>query len=93
MFATSDRLTECVEATTALLRGIPRSAASGLAATLLRRRAAALCAMHRSEDALEDLDEAARLQPGDPATLQLRAQARAAAWPQYYVLLASAMMP
>ena len=72
----ADRLTECVEATTALLRSIPQRAASGLAAVQLRRRAAALCAMQRVADSLQDLNEAARLEPGDPATLLLRAQAR-----------------
>ncbi len=74
--ASADRFTEGVEACTALLRAIPQRAASGLAALQLRRRAAALCAIRRPADALEDLDEAARLQPGDPATLLQRAQAR-----------------
>ena len=93
MLAGPDRLTECVEATTALLRGVPQRAASGLAAAQLRRRAAALCAMGRPAEALQDLDEADRLQPGDPATLLLRAQARAAALPSVLTFLAQAMMP
>ena len=68
------RYQDCIDACTSLLDAIPAAAASGLAASALRRRAGALSSRRLFADALLDLDRAAAVEPGDADTLLLRVQ-------------------
>ena len=68
------RFQDCIEVCSSLLDIIPTLAGSGLAATILRRRAQAASARRLHDEALTDLNLAAEIEPGDAATFLARAQ-------------------
>lgn len=73
------RFQDCIEVCSSLLGIIPAPAGSGLAATILRRRAQAASARGLYDEALTDLNLAAETEPGDAATFLDRAQVRVTA--------------
>ena len=76
---------DCIDACTRLLDVVPTEAASGLAASILRRRATALSTRRLFPDALSDLNRAADLEPGDSATLLLQIQVMRSTIPHHVV--------